>query len=112
MAASQRATKAAATTQTKTRSRVLMRCGLGAGVDQGMERNYNGGNHHCYRDNEKGHSAYLTPHAISLALTEGEPALRPHNFPIEESGARPRLPAMGELQWKWLRPKWPLPSHT
>ena len=44
-----------------------------------------------------------TPHTISLALTEGEPALRPHNFPIEESGAKPRLPATDEPQWKWLR---------
>ena len=57
-----------------------MRYGLGAGMDQGMERNCNSENHYCSHDNEKGDSAYLTPHALSLALTEGRPALRPHNF--------------------------------
>ena len=55
-----------------------MRCGLGA--DQGMERNCNSENHYCSRDNEKGHSAESLPHSSSLALTEGEPALRLHNF--------------------------------
>ena len=40
----------------------------------------NGENHKCRRDNEKGHSGYLMPHAASLALTEGEPALRLYNF--------------------------------
>ena len=59
-----------------------MRCGLDAGQGMEMERNCNGENHYCSRDNEKGHSAYLTPHALSLALTEGEPALRLHNFRV------------------------------
>ena len=36
MAASQMTVATAMTIQTKTRSRVLMRCGLGAGMDQGM----------------------------------------------------------------------------
>ena len=30
---------------------------------QGMDRNCNGENRDCSRDNEKGHLAYLTPHA-------------------------------------------------
>ena len=44
-AASQINTKAAMPIQTKTRSRVLMRCGLGTGMDQGMDGNCNGENH-------------------------------------------------------------------
>ena len=75
---------AAATARTIASAiRPLMRCGLVAG--EVMERNCSGENHYCSRDNEKGHRANQLPHALSLALTEGEPALRLHNFwkPIE-----------------------------
>jgi hypothetical protein len=82
MAASQMVAAMAMTIQTKTRSRVLMRCGLGAGMEQGMERNCNAENHYGSGDNQKCHSTYLTPHALSLALTEEGPALRSHNFRI------------------------------
>ena len=44
----------------------------------------NGENHHCSQDNQKGNGANLPPHAPSLAITEGGPALRLYNF-------RPRL---------------------
>jgi hypothetical protein len=56
---------------------------------QGMDRNCNGENHDCSRDDEKGHLAYLMPHAPKLALSEGEPALRLHSFrPRFESTTR------------------------
>jgi hypothetical protein len=47
-----------------------------------MEPKSNGENHYCSGDKQKGHSAYLTPHAPSLALTEEGAPLRPHNFRI------------------------------
>jgi hypothetical protein len=34
----------------------------------------------CSSDSEKDHTSYLTPHAPSLAVTLGEPALRLHNL--------------------------------
>ena len=72
----------------------------------------NGKERYGRRHSQDNHICNPTPHARQLTIHVGEPVLRLRNFPIEESGARPRLPAMGELQWKWLQPKWPLPWHT
>src|SRR4029077_19133345 len=91
-------------TQTKTRIRVLMRYGLGAGMDQGMERNCNSENHYCSHDNEKDHSAYLTPHALSLALAARGPALRLHNFRSRfESTTRLTHQRPSLSRWGYLR---------